>query len=142
MNSEGLIDSFLIANGTIKIGESSQFKSISITGESDLQFWETKWLDIDLINADFAFSAMRLLGSSAALYKKWSFALRISSVNVTKSGVFCGFGRISSRNPKWKTSFFLQCWWDSCIKIFIFSRLIYLVFYKLWSSSLCFGTSN
>ena len=38
LNNEGLIDSFWIANGTIKIRESSQSKPISITHESDLQF--------------------------------------------------------------------------------------------------------
>ena len=31
--------------------------------------------------------------------KKWSFPLRISSVNVTKSAVSCGFGHIYWRNP-------------------------------------------
>ena len=35
------------------------------------------------------------------LHKKWSFPLRISSVNVTKFG----FGHIYWRNPWWKTSF-------------------------------------
>ena len=40
-----------------------------------------------------------------ALYKKLSFLLRISSVNVTKSAVSCGFGQIYLRNPSWKTSF-------------------------------------
>ena len=39
------------------------------------------------------------------LHKKWSFPLRISSVNVTKSG----FGHIYRSNPWWKTSFFVQC---------------------------------
>ena len=38
LNNEGLIDSFWIANGTIKIRESSRSKPISITYESDLQF--------------------------------------------------------------------------------------------------------
>ena len=38
LNNEGLIDSFWIKNGTIKIRESSQSKSISITHESDLHF--------------------------------------------------------------------------------------------------------
>ena len=33
------------------------------------------------------------------LHKKWSFPLRISSVNVTKSAVSCGFGHIYWRNP-------------------------------------------
>ena len=34
-----------------------------------------------------------------ALHKKWSFPLRISSVNVTKSEGNCGFGHIYWRNP-------------------------------------------
>ena len=38
LNNEGLIDSFWITNGTIKIRECSQSKPISITYESDLQF--------------------------------------------------------------------------------------------------------
>ena len=33
------------------------------------------------------------------LQKKWSFPSRISSVNVAKSAVFCGFGHIYWRNP-------------------------------------------
>ena len=33
------------------------------------------------------------------LHKKWSFPLRISSVNVTKSVVSCGFRHIYWRNP-------------------------------------------
>ena len=43
------------------------------------------------------------------LHKKWSFPLRISSVNVTKSSGNCGFGHICWRNPQWKTSFFVPC---------------------------------
>ena len=34
-----------------------------------------------------------------SLYKKWSFPLRISSVNVTKSAGHCGFGHIYWINP-------------------------------------------
>ena len=34
-----------------------------------------------------------------ALHKKWSFSLKISSVNVTKSAVFFEFGQIYWRNP-------------------------------------------
>ena len=40
--------------------------------------------------------------------QKWSFPLRIFSVNVTKSSVSCGFGHIHWRNPSWKTLFFVQ----------------------------------
>ena len=39
------------------------------------------------------------------LYKKWSFPLRIFSLNVTKFALSCGK---SWRNPKWKTSFFVE----------------------------------
>ena len=63
LNNEGLIDSFWIENGAIKIRELSESKAISITHESDLQFWGIKKLDIDMINPDFAFNAMRLSDS-------------------------------------------------------------------------------
>ena len=43
-----------------------------------------------------------------SLHTKWSFPLRISPVNVTKSAVSCEFGHIYWRNPWWKTSFFVQ----------------------------------
>ena len=43
--------------------ESRQYKPISITHESDLHFWGIKQLDIDMINPDLAFNAMRLLDS-------------------------------------------------------------------------------
>ena len=41
------------------------------------------------------------------LPKKWSFPLRISSANTTKSAGNCGFGHIYWRNPSWTTSFFV-----------------------------------
>ena len=37
------------------------------------------------------------------LHKKWSFPLRISSVNATKSAGNWEFGHIYWRNPNWKT---------------------------------------
>ena len=45
----------------------------------------------------------------AWLHKRWSFPLRISSVNVTNSTENCGFAHIYCRSPEWKTSFFVQC---------------------------------
>ena len=42
------------------------------------------------------------------LLKKWSFPLRNSSVNVTKSSISCEFGHICRRNPWSKTSYFMQ----------------------------------
>ena len=41
-------------------------------------------------------------------HKKWSFPWRISSENVTRSAVSCGFGHIYWKNPYRKTSFFVQ----------------------------------
>ena len=48
-----------------------------------------------------------VVNSKQPLHKKWSFPLRISSVNVTKSAVSCGYGHIYWRNPQWKNSFFV-----------------------------------
>ena len=42
------------------------------------------------------------------LHKKRGFPLKISPVSVAKSTGNCEFGHIYCRNPKWKTSFFLQ----------------------------------
>ena len=58
-----------------------------------------------------------------SLHKKWSFPLRISSVNVTKSAGNCGFGHIHWRNPECKTSFFVQ--WMS----FSFFISAFFIFY-------------
>ena len=50
--------------------------------------------------------------------QKWSFPLRIYSVNVTKSTDSCGFGHIYWRNPYWKTSFLVQrIKWDTFNKL-------------------------
>ena len=43
--------------------------------------------------------------NETTLHKKWSFPLGISSVNATKSAVYCGFGHIYWRNAQRKTSF-------------------------------------
>ena len=40
------------------------------------------------------------------LHKKWSFPLRIFSVNVIKSAIFWEFGHIYWGNPQWKTQEF------------------------------------
>ena len=39
---------------------------------------------------------------------KWSFPLRLSSVNVSKSAGNYGFGQTYWRNPWWKSSYFVQ----------------------------------
>ena len=58
---------------------------------------------IDLIFLDLTYIYMswnlRTGIQDLSLHKKWSFPLRISSVNVTKSAVSCGFGQIYWRNP-------------------------------------------
>lgn len=42
---------------------------------------------------EFVFSSLQ-----STLHKKWSFSFWIYSVNVTKTGVLCGFGHISKEN--------------------------------------------
>ena len=54
--------------------------------------------------------------------KKWSFPLKVSSVNMTKSAVSCVFGHVYWRNPYWKTVFFVQ--WN--VK-FVFKRCSLLI---------------
>ena len=83
-----------------------------------------------------------LAGYKLKLHKKWSFPLSISSVNVTKSAVFCGFGYIYWKNPLWKTSFFVQCkkdWHEEKFVPPLFTGILNLThfrsmfhFYTLW----------
>ena len=51
LSNEGLIDSFWLLNGTIKIRESSQSKPVSITHESDLQFWGLHLPDMMILHS-------------------------------------------------------------------------------------------
>ena len=83
---------------------------------------------------------------SIALHKKWSFPLRISSVNKTKSAVSCGFGPIYWRNPYWKTSFFVQCTRHLFITKLFLMKLKYnflklakmdLSLFLFWGSNIC-----
>ena len=48
---------------------------------------------LETMNQDVRFGSIATV-SLIALHKKSIFSLRISSVNVTKSAVFCGFGHI------------------------------------------------
>ena len=61
--------------------------------------------------------------------KNQSFSLKISSVNVAKTAVSCGFGHINWRNS-WKTSFFVQCY-----QIFMM-RLFYRVLWQMFDRNL------
>ena len=74
LNNEGLIDCFWITNRTIKIRESGQSKPISITHESDLQFWRIKKLDIDMSRV----TSTELSAGGTLLYisKRLSYQLR------------------------------------------------------------------
>ena len=62
----------------------------------------------------------------STLHKKWSFPLRISSINVTKYAGNCWFGHIYWRNLQLETSFFvaikpLRFHWQKIIWDFSFS---------------------
>ena len=59
------------------------------------------------------------------LQKQWSFPWRISSVNLTKSAVSCGFGYIYWTSPSWKTSFLCS---GSCAFLSLFQ----------WKKESCF----
>ena len=56
------------------------------------------------------------------LDKKWSFPLRVSLVNVSKSAVFCGFFHIYWRNLKWENFIYYAvfigiCWCNLPVSI-------------------------
>ena len=53
------------------------------------------------------FVNIRKINSTLSLHKKWSFQMRIPSVNVTRSTGNYEFSHIYRRNPYWKTSFFV-----------------------------------
>ena len=65
------------------------------------RFKSSKLLKFEIYKIKFKFCN----GSLAHCTKKWSFTLRISSVNVTKSAICWGFGHIYRRNLSWKTYF-------------------------------------
>ena len=78
----------------------TQFKSISTRVRNHF-FWFTNHLLIEL--------GQLLDTVMDNIFRKY-FPLTISSLNVTKCTVSCGFGHIYWRYPKWKTSFFVQYW--------------------------------
>ena len=74
--------------------------------------------------------------SCGSLHKKWSFPLRISSVNVTKFAGNCGFGHICRRNLNGKLYFsysflLLSLIMFSSSPIFLFHLI---VLSQLWSA--------
>ena len=68
---------------------------------SDHALWEMPKKDVDIwvYHILLARDIDRDTKLKLTLHKKWSFPLRISSVNVTKSAISCGFGYIDWRNP-------------------------------------------
>ena len=55
-------------------------------------------ISLDFIQVD-VFCCLIVVGLLKTLHKKWSFILRISPVNVTKSAVSWGFGHIYCKSP-------------------------------------------
>ena len=74
------------------------------------------------------FVMMETSHQNSTLHKKWSFTLRIFSVNVTKSWpVSCRFDHIYWRNSSWKTSFFVQ--WSTWFENY-FGSLLYIAYIR------------
>ena len=65
-----------------------------------------------------------------SLHKKWSYPLRISSVNLTKSAANSGFGHIYWRNLNGKLRFL-------CRVLFSFSFYFYLYIHTHLSMEMC-----
>ena len=72
-----------------------------------------------------------------SLHKKWSFPIRITSLNVTKSSVSRGFGHIYWKNSQWKTetisfvklmwkcSFFIGIWNTNSLMLACFWKYLF-----------------
>ena len=81
----------------------------------------------------------------ATLHKKWSFPLRISSINVTKSVGNCEFiGHSYWRNPYWKTSYFAQCFLmiDSLSSFTLTFLYDFEIMFSLYSHHICNSTQT
>ena len=74
------------------------------------------FLELSHLGWEKAYSTLPVI-ISLNTAQKMKFSLSISSVNVTKSAVSCGFSHIYWRNPQWKTSFFVQC--NILVSVFI-----------------------
>ena len=81
----------------------------------------------ELYRKDFCFYVL-------TAQKKWSFPLRISPVNVTKSAVSSGFGHICWRILNGELHFFVQ--WLSCFFEFSFWRKLILHIARVLSTYL------
>ena len=76
-------------------------QNISIHWSNTITCWwdYIKHLIFSKLNSYFFLNVKIELAKSPILHKKWIFSLKISSVNVTKFAVSCGFGHIYWRNP-------------------------------------------
>ena len=77
-------------------------------------FWHQFQLKIIFAVSNMIWYWWKLLCEVVTPHKKWSFPLRNSSVNVTKSAASCRFFHIYWRNLLWKTSF--KSWYSSLCK--------------------------
>ena len=78
-----------------------------VTNSNDYRrFWAVNLLHALQLLAPLTHKAQWVI-----LHKKWSFSLRVFSINASKSTGNCGFGRIYWRNPSWKTSFSYSVRW-------------------------------
>ena len=84
-------------NGRESLGQGIVFKASDFILENLLQ--------PDMYLKTFHASMMVLFFENIHCTKNKNFPLRISSVNVTKSAGYFGFGHICWRNPSWETSF-------------------------------------
>ena len=79
-------------------------------------------------------SGLRKFVPKISMHKKWSFSLRVSSVNVTKSAGNCGFSHIDWRNPSWEIfcAAFRQILWahSTIILVAILLCLYFYIFSK------------
>ena len=97
------------------------FRTIHIENHSQVQHYH---VITEIFSRSFI---LRINYSITYTAQKWSFPLRTSSVNVTKSAGNCGFGQIYWRNPQWKTSFL-------CSAIITFTWKFWSLLWKNWSS--------
>ena len=85
-----------------EILQNSSFKKHRVTASVPMQ-------KCILVKIDSSIKWCPMIYRKFTLHKKWSFPLRNSPVNVTKSIGNCGFGHSYWRNTYWRTSFIAQC---------------------------------
>ena len=91
---------FYIFTAKIFISYNALYVNIAFskdTGKYNISICNTFQFAINILVVEGFTDIMKMEKNTQ--HKKWSFPLRISSVNVSKSAVSCGFGRIYRRNP-------------------------------------------